>query len=87
MTAEPSYPLSATPYGQSVATYFGFAPANPVAKVGDVSMIALLRRNNLGALAMIIQDDPSIPMAPGECGWTAEACKIQRQPHGPCLDH
>lgn len=50
-------------------------------------MIKGLRSNYLLALQRAIEDDPSIPMAPGECGWTPEACRVNRQQHGPCLDH
>jgi hypothetical protein len=64
---KPSYPLSATEYGQSVATYFGgvFAPAKSEAEVRIEHhrkvMIAGLRANLLVALQRAIEDDPSIP--------------------------
>lgn len=67
MTDQPSYPLSATPYGQSVATYFGgvFAPAKSEAEIRIEHhrkvMIKGLQANLLVALQRAIEDDPSIP--------------------------
>lgn len=74
MTVEPSYPLSATPYGQSVATYFGgvFAPAKSEAEIRIEHhhrvMIKGLRANLLVAFQRAIEDDPSIP---SPCVWCA----------------
>lgn len=70
MTAEPSYPVSATPYGQRVATsYFSgvFDRERIQAEAHDRRMAYCrkiekgLRSNYLVTLQLIIERDPAIP--------------------------